>query len=103
MTTVTRGNKKGNVSSGGNNNNNGSKESEEFVTVTKSHPVDAATKIKYVRSMFTGNNLAIIDLLLFGLSRNNPTLSSAFTKRFVSKYFWWERLNIELQSDPNYE
>ncbi len=50
---------------------------------------DIAAKIKYVRSMFKGSHLAILDLLLFGLSNTNPTLRSSFTGRFVQKFTLW--------------
>lgn len=50
---------------------------------------DVATKIKYVRSMFKGSYLSIIDLLLFGLAPNNPTLQSPFTQQFVHHSSLW--------------
>jgi hypothetical protein len=50
---------------------------------------DATARIKYIRGMFKDNCLAIIDLVLFGLSRENPTLSSPFTTRFISMFFPW--------------
>jgi hypothetical protein len=53
---------------------------------------DVSARIKYIRGMFKDSCLAIIDLLLFGLSRENPTLSSPFTKRFVSMFFPWASL-----------
>ena len=49
-----------------------------------------------IRASFTGNNLCMFDLYVFGLSKNNPTVESDFTKRFCMKYFWWERLSAVL-------
>lgn len=63
----------------------------------------AMDQTSYIRSMFTGATLCIIDLLLFGLSKNNPTLKSKFTRRFMSRHFWWEKLNLELQQDANFD
>jgi len=57
----------------------------------------------YLRSMFSGATLCIIDLLIFGPTKANPTLKSKFTRRFMSRYFWWEKLNSELQQDPNFD
>lgn len=50
---------------------------------------DLAARIKYVRGMFKGSHLAIIDLLLFGLAPNNPTLNSHFTARFIHHFSLW--------------
>ncbi len=57
-------------------------------------------KLLKIRSLFKGNNLCLFDLYIYGLSRNNPTINSDFTKRFCTTYFWWERLSSELSSNP---
>ena len=50
---------------------------------------DIAARIKYIRNMFRGPHLAIIDLLLYGLAPNNPTINSAFTARFIRHFSLW--------------
>ena len=48
--------------------------------------------ISQIRSMFNGNVLCLFDLYVYGLSKKNQTVNSEFTKMFISKYFWWEKL-----------
>lgn len=66
----------------------------------KGPPVDPKV---YLRSMFSGRNLCLIDLFVYGLSKANPTIKSPFTRRFMSQFFWWEKLNLELHHDPNFD
>jgi hypothetical protein len=55
-----------------------------------------------LRAHFTGDNLHLLDLFLFGVSRNNPTISCSFTKRFLERYFWWETIRSLLHLDSNF-
>lgn len=54
-------------------------------------PIKQAVSSK-IRNLFKDEYLCIFDLYTQGLSRDNQTLRSDFTKAFVIKYFWWERL-----------
>lgn len=55
-----------------------------------------------LRTHFTGNHLHLLDLFLFGVGRDNPTISSPFTKQFLERYFWWETIRSLLHLDDNF-